>query len=78
MKHQLKKDRLAHGTALFRWPPALVRAVTMVAHEFYAELRRLNRGGNQCGAQKFHSRREQAAAFKAALAHRFREHNRCC
>ena len=77
MKYQLKyqsgRELVAHSTALFRWPLALVQEVTAIAHEVYAELKRLNRM-----ARTSDSRRKQTQAFKAALAQRYHEHNRCC
>ena len=82
MKYQLKyqsgRELVAHSTALFRWPLALVREVITIAHEAYAELKRLNRGGDYRITRTSDSRRKQTQAFKAALAQRYREHNRCC
>ncbi|MBV8356402.1 MAG: hypothetical protein JO189_00485 [Deltaproteobacteria bacterium] len=78
MKYQPGRELVAHGTVLIRWPLALIREVTTIAHEAYAELKRLNRGGDYCITRTSDSRRKQTQAFKAALAQRYREHNRCC
>jgi hypothetical protein len=52
--------------------------VTTIAREIYAELKRLNRGGDYRIARTSDSKRKQTQAFKAALTQRYREHNRCC
>ena len=78
MKYQPGRERAAHSTALSRWPLALVRKVTAIAHEIYAELKRLNHGGDYRIARTSDSRRKQTQAFKAVLAQRYREYNRCC
>ncbi|MBV8056877.1 MAG: hypothetical protein JO071_16750 [Deltaproteobacteria bacterium] len=78
MKYQPGRKRVAHGTALIGWPLALVREVIAIMHEVYAELKRLNRSGDYRMARTSDSRRKQTQAFKAALAQRYREHNRCC
>jgi hypothetical protein len=74
VKYQLS-DRVAHSTALIRWPLAFVRKITIIADELCAELKRLNRGGEYHGARKLRSRRMRPQVFKAALAQRYREHN---
>ena len=78
MKYQPDRKLIDHRRASIRWPLALVREVTAIAHEAYAELKRLNRGGDYRMARTPDSRRKQTQAFKAALAQRYREHNRCC
>jgi hypothetical protein len=77
MNYQLGSGRVTCGTALIQRSRAVVRGLAVIAHEIYAELRRLNRGGDY-GARTFDSRRQHTQAFKAALAQRYRKHSRCC
>jgi hypothetical protein len=46
--------------------------------ELMGELRRLNHAGFGPTMLRSRSRRESARLIKAALAERYREHNRCC
>ncbi len=78
MNYQLGSGRVTPGTALIQRSRAVVRELAVVAHEIYAELKRLNRGGDYPKTRTFDSRRMQTQAFKAALALRYREHSRCC
>jgi hypothetical protein len=78
VKHQPGREPVAHSIALTKWPLVLVREVIAITHEVYAELKRLNRGGDYRKACTSDSRHKQAQAFKAALTQRYREHNRCC
>ncbi len=70
--------RLCAGERLYASACALVRRVAAITGEIVGELRRLNHGGYAPAAGSHGSRRQQARAFKAALAQRYREHNRCC
>jgi hypothetical protein len=78
VKSQPDYNHLAAGSVLIRWPLVLLRELEAIAHEAYGELKRLNRGGEYRPVQPLRSRRQQTAAFKAALARRYREHNHCC
>jgi hypothetical protein len=78
MKYQPGSKYIATGTALFRWPLALLRELSAIVHQAYAELKRLNCGGEYRQVRALSSRRQRTKAFKAALARRYREHNRCC
>jgi hypothetical protein len=77
MNYQLGSGRVTRGTALIQRSCAVVGGLTVIAHEIYAELRRLNRGGDY-GARTFDSRRQHTQTFKAALVQRYRDHGRCC
>jgi hypothetical protein len=78
VKHQFASNRVVRGAALFQWPLALIGEATVIARQVYAELKRLNRGGNYREARISGSRRKRAQAFKDTLARRYREHNGCC
>jgi ribosomal protein L19E len=78
VKYQPGCKHIATGTALIRRPLALLRELSAIAHEAYAELKRLNCGGEYRDVRALRSRRQRTDAFKAALAQRYREHNRCC
>ena len=78
MKYQPDCEPVIHGTALIGWFLALVRELDAIAHEVYAELKRLNHGGEYREHRIVGSRHLQTQAFKAALAQRYHEHNRCC
>jgi len=56
----------------------LLGEITAIAYQIYDELKRLNRGGDYPMSSSPAPRRQQAQAFKAALAQRYRDHNRCC
>jgi diaminopimelate decarboxylase len=74
MKHQSSAERDKGATPFILWP----RRLLVFAHEIYVELKRLNRGGGYGIYRPSNSRRQQTQAFKAALAQRYKEHNRCC
>jgi hypothetical protein len=78
VKNQPGRELAAYSTALIRWPLALVREITAIAREIYADLKRLNHGGGYRTARTSDSRRKQTQVFKATLAERYREHNHCC
>ena len=60
------------------WALVLVLEISAIACQIYDELKRLNRGGDHQQSRSPSSRRQQAQAFKMALARRYRDHNRCC
>jgi hypothetical protein len=78
VKYQPGRKQIGSGTALFRRPLALLQELSAIAHQAYAELKRLNCGGEYRQIRVLRSRRQRTEAFKAALAQRYREHNRCC
>ena len=64
--------------ALMQWPRAAVNEMIIVWRALLAELQRLNNSSGYASTRKSVSRRKRTQAFKAALAQRYREHNRCC
>ncbi|HJU09920.1 MAG TPA: hypothetical protein VJ728_03540 [Candidatus Binataceae bacterium] len=63
---------------LMRWPRVAADEIIIAWRELLAELQRLNNSSGYASTRKPISRRKRTEAFKAALAQRYREHNRCC
>jgi hypothetical protein len=74
VKAQSARDDVTIAKPFITW----VRKLTAIAQEIYGEFKRLNRGGDDGMVRAANSRRKQTQAFKAALAQRYRQHNRCC
>jgi hypothetical protein len=60
-----------------RYPTLLSRFSGMLS-DIVHEIRRINHAGVAPAMLRNRSRRERARMIKAALAERYREHNRCC
>jgi hypothetical protein len=65
------------SASLTDWWRVAARQVTNIVSEFYAEVRRLNHAGD-CLTDASNSRRQRTGAFKAALAQKYGNLNRCC
>jgi hypothetical protein len=52
--------------------------IRRIVAELVDEMRRLNHAGVAPAMLRSRSRRESARLIKAALAERYRDHNRCC
>jgi hypothetical protein len=78
MSSQTANLKLVGEKLLIEYSRRLVRQLSLIARQIYAELKRLNRGGHYSKISPSGSRHHRTQSFKAVLAQKYSDHNRCC